>query len=70
MTDPERPESTVEETRSKRPVRRGRLLPSPELKAQKRRNVAIAAGLVAFMVLIFLITAMRLMQNIAERGAG
>lgn len=43
---------------------------SPEEEAaRKKRNVAIAWSLVAFMVLIFAITVMRLSQNIAG-GAG
>ena len=41
-----------------------RLTPEQE-KARKRRNVYIAWGLVAFMVAVFLITVVRLSQNIA-----
>lgn len=37
------------------------------IKARKRRNVMIALSLVAFMVLIFSITAIRLTQNLAAR---
>lgn len=37
------------------------------IKARKRRNVMIAWSLVAFMVLIFSITAIRLKQNMAAR---
>lgn len=44
---------------------------SPEEEAaRKKRNVAIAWSLVAFMVLVFAITVMRLSQNIAGGGAG
>lgn len=39
------------------------------IAARKRRNVAIALGLVGFAVLIFAITALRLAQNISA-GAG
>lgn len=37
------------------------------IKARKRRNVMIAWSLVAFMVLVFSITALRLTQNMAAR---
>ncbi|PIW31945.1 MAG: protoheme IX farnesyltransferase [Rhodobacterales bacterium CG15_BIG_FIL_POST_REV_8_21_14_020_59_13] len=37
------------------------------IKARNRRNVMIAWSLVAFMVLIFSITAIRLKQNMAAR---
>lgn len=37
------------------------------IRARKRRNVMIAWALVAFMVLIFSITAIRLTQNMAAR---
>ena len=40
-----------------------RLTPE-ELKARKRRNVAIALGLVAFMVLVFVTTLLRLQANV------
>ena len=36
-----------------------------ELRAQKRRNVAIALSLAAFMVLVFVVTVVRLQQNTA-----
>lgn len=35
-----------------------------ELKARTRRNRAIAVGLIAFMVLIFVITMLRLQANV------
>ena len=41
-----------------------RLTPE-ELKARKRRNIAIALGLVAFMVLVFVTTLLRLQANVA-----
>lgn len=44
-------------------------LSEEEEAARKKRNVAIAWSLVAFMVLVFAITVMRLSQNIAG-GAG
>ncbi len=37
------------------------------IKARKRRNIVIAWSLVAFMVLVFSITALRLTQNLAAR---
>jgi len=40
-----------------------RLTPD-QLAARKRRNVAIALGLVAFMVLMFVTTVLRLQANI------
>ncbi|HEV7353242.1 MAG TPA: hypothetical protein VGN74_08970 [Brevundimonas sp.] len=40
-----------------------RLTPE-ELTARKRRNVAIALGLVVFMVLMFTITVLRLQANV------
>lgn len=40
------------------------------LKARDRRNKMIALGLVAFAVLIFTITAINLMQNVADRVPG
>ncbi len=40
-----------------------RLTPE-ELAARKRRNVAIALGLVVFMVLMFTITVLRLQANV------
>ena len=40
-----------------------RLTPE-ELKARKRRNMAIALGLVAFMALVFVTTLLRLQANV------
>jgi hypothetical protein len=40
-----------------------RLTPE-ELKARKRRNIAIALGLVAFMALVFVTTLLRLQANV------
>ena len=45
-----------------------RLTPD-ELRARKRRNLFIALGLVAFMVLVFLTTVLRLQQNQADARA-
>jgi len=44
-------------------------LTEEELSARKRRNLWIALGLVAFMVLVFLTTFLRLKQNIADSSA-
>lgn len=41
-----------------------------EEAARRKRNVAIAWGLVGFMVLIFLITVLRLSQNVANGAPG
>jgi len=40
------------------------------IKARAGRNRMIALGLVGFAVLLFTITALRLMQNIADRVPG
>ncbi|MFN6981319.1 MAG: hypothetical protein ACK4NU_05265 [Brevundimonas sp.] len=45
-----------------------RLTPD-ELRARKRRNVWIAAALVAFIVLVFTTTVLRLQQNQAAERA-
>lgn len=44
-------------------------LSAPEMAARKRRNVWIAIGLVAFMVLLFTTTLLRMMHNQAEARA-
>ncbi|WP_298126177.1 hypothetical protein [Brevundimonas sp.] len=44
-------------------------LTDAELSARKRRNVWIAGALVAFIVLIFLTTFLRMQRNLAERKA-
>jgi hypothetical protein len=46
-----------------------RQLSAPELAARKRRNVWIAIGLVAFMVLLFTTTFLRMMHNQADARA-
>jgi hypothetical protein len=38
--------------------------------ARKKRNVAIAIGLVSFMVIIMVVTMLRISQNIAASSAG
>ena len=45
-----------------------RLTPE-QLEARKKRNVAIAWGLVAFMVLVFVTTTLNLKRNIEARKA-
>ena len=45
-----------------------RLTPD-ELNARKRRNLFIALGLIAFIVLVFLTTVLRLQQNQADARA-
>ena len=45
-----------------------RLTPD-ELRARKRRNRFLALGLVAFIVLVFLTTVLRLQQNQADARA-
>lgn len=39
-----------------------------ERKQQKRRNLAIALALVAFIVIVFLVTILRLGGSVAERS--
>lgn len=46
-----------------------RLTPEQE-SARKRRNLYIAGGLVVFMVVVFLITIVRLSQNVANGAVG
>jgi hypothetical protein len=46
-----------------------RLTPE-QLAARKRRNLAIAGALVAFIVLIFVTTVLNLKRNIETRQAG
>jgi hypothetical protein len=43
-----------------------RQLSAPELAARQRRNVWIALGLIAFMVLLFTTTFLRMMHNQAD----
>jgi hypothetical protein len=45
-----------------------RLTPD-ELRARKRRNRFLALGLIAFIVLVFLTTVLRLQQNQADARA-
>ena len=44
-------------------------LTDAELSARKRRNVWLAAGLVAFIVLIFTVTVLRLSRNLESQQA-
>jgi hypothetical protein len=44
-------------------------LTDAELSARNRRNAWIAGALVAFIVLIFLTTFLRMQRNLAERKA-
>ena len=41
-----------------------------ELKAQRKRNIAIALAVVAFVVLVYLTTFLRLAENLRAGGAG
>lgn len=61
MSEPEAPRdvSPVET-----PVQRG---PDPRLQARKGRNIALALGLIAFAVLVFLVTVVRLGANVLDR---
>ena len=45
-----------------------RLTPE-QLEARKRRNLAIAGGLVVFIVLVFTVTVLNLKRNIDDRAA-
>lgn len=40
---------------------------SEEFKARRGRNIALALGLVLFVVLVFVVTIVRLGANVAER---
>lgn len=51
------------------PIETVKLTPEEE-KARKRRNRAIALGLLAFIALIFLTTVLRLTHNYNTGGAG
>lgn len=44
-------------------------LTDQELAARKRRNLWIAGGLVAFMILVFLTTFLRMQRNMEEARA-
>jgi TRAP-type C4-dicarboxylate transport system permease small subunit len=61
------PTPTVTETSPEPPVVDAAQQQRDFIKAQGRRNVMIALSLVAFMVLIFSITAIRLTQNVSAR---
>ena len=50
------------------PLKTVRLTPD-QLAARNRRNLFIALGLVAFIVLIFTTTLLRMQRNMAERNA-
>lgn len=45
------------------------VLSGEEKAAQNRRNIAIALGLVAFVALVFVITLVRLKDQVFDRGA-
>lgn len=45
------------------------ILSDAEKAQQKRRNLVIALSLVGFVVLVFLVTVIRLSQNISANGA-
>ncbi len=44
-------------------------LTDQELAARKRRNLWIAGGLIAFMILVFLTTFLRMQRNMEEARA-
>ncbi|WP_238934932.1 protoheme IX farnesyltransferase [Maricaulis parjimensis] len=56
--------------REGRPTGEQVALTPEQLAARKKRNVYIALSLVAFMVAVFLITVVRLSQNVAAGAAG
>ncbi|MEE2525308.1 hypothetical protein V0U79_02945 [Hyphobacterium sp. HN65] len=60
---------TVEETGAEKPPANNAQARQDFIKARGRRNVMIAWSLVAFMVIVFSITAIRLTQNMAAREA-
>ncbi|MDO8902832.1 MAG: hypothetical protein Q7V15_15925 [Phenylobacterium sp.] len=59
MSEPEAPQDTPAEATS----------PQPRLmsKAHRGRNIALALGLVAFAILVFLVTVVRLGANVLDR---
>lgn len=73
---PPHQKSTVSDGKSPGPDERGaprEMTPEEKdafISARKRRNRAIALGLIAFAALVFIITALRLAQNIAAGQAG
>lgn len=46
----------------------GAVLTPEELKQRKQRNVAIALGLLAFIVIVFVVTIVRIGGSVAERS--
>ena len=44
-------------------------LTDEQVRARKRRNVAIALGLVGFIALVFVVTVVNLQRNIGDRKA-
>jgi len=65
LTDAERADNFGFSHREGRPTGEHVALSPEEEKARKHRNVYIALSLVVFMVAVFLITVVRLSQNIA-----
>ena len=70
LTEAERADNFGFSHREGRPTGDHVALSPEEEKARKHRNVYIALSLVVFMVAIFLITVVRLSQNIATGAAG
>ncbi|MEM9619829.1 MAG: hypothetical protein AAF936_17890 [Pseudomonadota bacterium] len=50
------------------PPKGGAVLTPEELKQRKQRNVAIALGLLAFIVIVFVVTIVRIGGSVAERS--
>ncbi|WP_420431293.1 hypothetical protein [Hyphobacterium sp.] len=67
MTDENRP--TAEKTGAQPNLTEHEQAKREFVKARNRRNIMIAWSLVAFMAIVFSITAIRLTQNIADREA-
>ncbi len=55
------------DTENNAPPMQGAVLTPEELKQRKQRNVAIALGLLAFIVIVFVVTIVRIGGSVAER---
>ncbi|MDP1642088.1 MAG: hypothetical protein Q8L59_07880 [Phenylobacterium sp.] len=61
MSEPEAPQDVT----SAEPTVPGR--PDPRFQARRGRNIALALGLIAFAILVFLVTVVRLGANVLDR---
>ncbi|MBW0151387.1 MAG: hypothetical protein KXJ53_09260 [Phenylobacterium sp.] len=61
MSEPEAPQDVAPAT----PAAADR--PDPRFQARRGRNIALALGLIAFAILVFLVTVVRLGANVLDR---